>query len=168
MAPMRSGAVAAGHTRADGYWVRQAKDWHNPGFAQTEQNPVICVSWNDAKAYVQWLSQRGVGRYRLPSESEWEYTARAGGSGRYSFGDSEGMLCQYGNIADRTAKPQFSSWDWAASCDDGALYAALVVVFWPNGFGLHDMHGNVEELTEDCYHDSYAGAPSDGSCLDRW
>ena len=149
--------------RADGYWVRQAKDWHNPGFAQTERNPVICVSWNDAKAYVQWLSQRGVGRYRLPSESEWEYAARAGGSGRYSFGDSEGMLCQYGNIADRTAKPQFSSWDWAASCDDGALYAAPVGGYRPNGFGLHDMHGNVEELTEDCYHDSYAGAPSDGA-----
>ena len=150
--------------QADGQSAEQARrDWRNPGFPQTDRNPVVCVSWNDAEAYVQWLSRQGSGRYRLPSESEWEYAARAGGSGRYSFGDSEGMLCQYGNVADRTAQGQFSRWGLAASCDDGALYTAPVGGYRPNGFGLHDLQGNVGEWTEDCYHDSYASAPSDGA-----
>lgn len=126
---------------------------------------MVCVSWNDAQAYVQWLSRQGTGHYRLPSEREWEYAARAGGSGRYSFGDSEGMLCQNGNVADRTAKQQFSTWDWTASCDDGAIYTAPVGGYRPNRFGLHDVHGNVWEWTEDCYHDNYTGASSDG---DAW
>jgi formylglycine-generating enzyme required for sulfatase activity len=150
--------------QADGEGAEQAgRDWRSPGFPQSDRDPVACVSWNDTQAYTQWLSQKGAGRYRLPSESEWEYATRAGGNGRYSFGDSEGMLCQYGNIADRTAKRQFSDWDLAASCNDGALYTAPVGGYRPNRFGLHDMQGNVWEWTEDCYHDSYAGAPSDGA-----
>ena len=149
--------------QADGQWAEQTgRDWRNPGFPQTDRHPVVCVSWNDAEAYVQWLSRQGVGRYRLPSESEWEYAARAGGSGRYSFGDSEAMLCDYGNVADRTAEQHLTAGLWR-SCDDGALYTAPVGGYRPNGFGLHDMHGNVWEWTEDCYHDSYAGAPSDGA-----
>ena len=120
------------------------------------------MSWNDAQAYIQWLSRQGGGRYRLPSESEWEYAARGGGRGRYSFGDSEGMLCQYGNVADPTARQQFSTWDWTASCGDGELYTSPVGSYRANRFGLHDVHGNVWEWTEDCDHDSYAGAPSDG------
>ena len=71
------------------------------------------------------------------------------------------MLCQYANFADRTGGRQFG-WNSATSCDDGALYTVPVGGYQPNGFGLHDMHGNVLEWTEDCYHDSYAGAPSDG------
>ena len=97
-------AVQADRTVAE----QSGRDWRNPGFPQTEREPLVCVSWNDAEAYVQWLSRQGVGRYRLPSEREWEYAARAGGSARYSFGDSEAMLCVYGNVADRTAKRQFS------------------------------------------------------------
>ena len=76
--------------QADGQWAEQAgRDWRNPGFPQTDRHPVVCVGWKDAQAYAQWLSRQGGGRYRLPSESEWEYAARAGGRGRYSFGDSE-------------------------------------------------------------------------------
>jgi formylglycine-generating enzyme required for sulfatase activity len=159
--------------QADSQWAEQAgRDWRNPGFPQTDRHPVMCVSWNDAEAYVQWLSRQGVGRYRLPSESEWEYAARAGGSKRHSFGDGEGMLCQYGNIADRTAQQRFKNWIFA-SCDDGALYTAPVGGYRPNRFGLHDMQGNVWEWAADCYHDSHAGAPSDGAawtagdCADR-
>jgi formylglycine-generating enzyme required for sulfatase activity len=149
--------------QADGKWAEQAgRDWKDPGFPQTDRDPVVCVSWNDAKAYVQWLSRQGGGRYRLPSESEWEYAVRAGGSARYGFGDSEAMLCAYGNVADRTAQRQFSNWA-VASCDDGALYTAPVGSYRANGFGLHDMHGNVWEWTEDCYNASYADAPSDGT-----
>jgi len=147
----------------DGNWKEQAgREWRNPGFPQTDRLPVVCVSWDDAEAYVRWLSRQGGGRYRLPSESEWEYAARAGGSARYSFGDSEAMVCQYGNVADSTAQQRFTNWT-AASCDDEALYTAPVGGYRPNRFGLHDMHGNVWEWTGDCYHDSYAGAPSDGA-----
>ena len=148
---------------ANGQWAdRAGGDWRNPGFPQTDRHPVVCVSWNDAEAYAQWLSRQGVGRFRLPSESEWEYATRAGGRARYSFGDSEGMLCQYGNVADRTVQQRFNNWT-VALCDDGALYTAPVGGYRPNGFGLYDMHGNVGEWTEDCYHDSYAGAPLDGA-----
>lgn len=97
----------------------------------------------------------------MPSESEWEYATRAGSNARYSFGDSEEMLCAYGNVADRTARQRFSNW-MVASCDDGALYTAPVGGYRANRFGLHDTHGNVREWTEDCYHHSYAEAPSDG------
>ncbi|MGH8581487.1 MAG: formylglycine-generating enzyme family protein [Gammaproteobacteria bacterium] len=147
-------------------------DWKDPGFPQTERHPVVCVSWNDAQAYVHWLSRQGGGRYRLPSESEWEYAARAGGSGRYSFGDNEGMLCDYGNVADRTFQLRLINQS-LAPCDDGVLYSAPVGGYRPNRFGLYDMHGNVSEWTEDCYHKSYAGAPSDeaawtaGDCVGR-
>jgi formylglycine-generating enzyme required for sulfatase activity len=149
--------------QADGQWAEQAgRDWKDPGFPQTDRDPVVCVSWNDAKSYVQWLSRQGGGRYRLPSESQWEYAVRAGSSARYGFGDSEAMLCSYGNVADRAFQRQFSN-ATVAPCDDGAFYTAPVGSYRPNGFGLHDMHGNVWEWTEDCYNPSYAGAPSDGT-----
>jgi formylglycine-generating enzyme required for sulfatase activity len=149
--------------QADGQWAYQTgRDWRNPGFPQTDRHPVVCVSWNDAEAYVQWLSRQGGGRYRLPSESEWEYAARAGGRACYG-GDSEAMLCDYGNVADRTANRQFSGWDFAASCDDGKLYTAPVGGYRSNRFEQHDMQENVWEWTGDCYHDSYVGAPSDGA-----
>jgi formylglycine-generating enzyme required for sulfatase activity len=149
--------------QAGGKWGAQAgRDWRNPGFPQTDRDPVVCVSWNDAKAYVQGLSRQAGGRYRLPSESEWEYAVRAGSSARYGFGDSEAMLCSYGNVTDRAFQRQFSN-ATVAPCDDGAFYTAPVGSYRPNGFGLHDMHGNVWEWTEDCYNPSYAGAPSDGA-----
>lgn len=129
---------------------------------QTDRHPVDCVNWKDAQAYARWLSRQAGGGYRLPSESEWEYAVRAGGSSRYGFGDSVAILCTYGNIADRTSQPQFSPRDFAP-CDDGALYTAPVGKYRPNGFGIYDMHGNVKEWTEDRHHPSYAGAPSDGT-----
>lgn len=138
------------------------RNWKNPGFQQTDRHPVVCVTWNDVKVYVQWLSRQGIGHYRLPSESEWEYAARAGGSGRYSFGDRKATLCDYGNVADRAAKQRLASWK-VAPCNDGALYTAVVGAYRPNRFGLYDMHGNVWEWTEDCWHDRYTGAPDNGA-----
>ncbi len=149
--------------RPDGKWAEQSgRHWQNPGFAQTDRHPVVCVSWKDAKTYVRWLSKQGLGRFRLPSESEWEYAASAGESSRYSFGDSEGMLCGYGNVSDSTAGRRFPNW-MVGSCNDGALYTAPVGRYRPNGFGLYDAHGNVWEWTEDCYHSRYTGARSDQS-----
>ena len=105
--------------------------------------PVIDVNWNDAQEYVVWLSRRSGEPYRLLSESEWEYVARAGTTGPYHFGSmiSTGQA-NYDNDLERTAP---------------------VGSYPANGFGLHDVHGNVMEWVEDCRHDSYNGAPSDGS-----
>ena len=121
-------------------------DWRNPGFAQTDQHPVVCVSWNDAQAYVKWLRGKTQQAYRLLSEAEWEYAARAGSRGRWSFGNDERQLsghAWYGDNSDYKTHP-------------GAQKKA-------NAFGLYDMHGNALEWVEDCWHDNYKDAPSDGS-----
>ena len=124
--------------------------WRNPGFAQTDDHPVVKVGWNDARAYVAWLSERAGKRYRLLSESEWEYAARAGTTTRYSLGDGEASLVGSANC-DETV------------CKDGYAHTSPVGRFSANAFGLHDMHGNVWEWVEDCGHDDYTGAPTDGS-----
>ena len=111
--------------------------------------PVMNVSWHDAKAYVRWLSRRTGKRYRLLSEAEWEYAARAGTQTAYHWGDAIG-------------RSRASCAEGCSSRRDYKHHAVPVGSFAPNGFGLHDMHGNVEEWVEDCWHRSYSGAPSDG------
>ena len=129
--------AATGGARA-----RDAQRWGRGG------RPVVYVSWEDAQAYVSWLSAETGEMYRLPSESEWEYAARAETETVYSWGNEVG--------------------DNRANCDgcgsrwDGEQ-TAPVGSFGANAWGLHDMHGNVWEWVEDCWHDSYAGAPSDGT-----
>ena len=105
--------------------------------------PVEMVSWNDAQEFTRRLSQKTGKAYRLPSESEWEYAARAGSTSKWSFGDDEKQLNQY-------------SWHWKSGTGRAADQK-------PNAFGLFDMHGNVWEWVEDCWHDNYNGAPTDGS-----
>ena len=123
--------------------------------------PVINVSWDEAKDYVEWLSSETGATYRLPSEAEWEYAARAGSATKYHFGSDSSRLCRWGNGADLTAKEEYSDWT-VANCRDGHIRTAPTGSFEANGFGLHDMHGNVWEWVEDCWNGSYAGAPSDG------
>jgi formylglycine-generating enzyme required for sulfatase activity/serine/threonine protein kinase len=126
--------------------------------------PVINVNWEDATAYVAWLSKKTGKSYRLPSESEWEYAARAGSTTKYSFGNSERDLCRYANHA-------YTSTDYDhrnQACSDGVgKQTAPVGSYEANDFGLLDMHGNVYEWTQDCWNGSYAGAPSDGSAWTR-
>ena len=110
--------------------------------------PVIHVSWDDAQAYVAWLSRKTGESYRLPSESEWEYAARAGTTTRYSWGQDIGR-----NRANCTGCG--SRWDYSRTAPAGS--------FESNGWRLHDMHGNVVEWVEDCWHENYARAPRDGS-----
>ena len=124
--------------------------WRHPGFAQTDDHPVVYISWDDARAYVAWLSRRTGKRYRLLSESEWEYAARAGTTTRYSLGDSAASLVGNANCDESV-------------CKDGYVKTSPVGRFSANAFGVHDMHGNVREWVEDCWHDDYEGAPSDGS-----
>jgi formylglycine-generating enzyme required for sulfatase activity len=146
-------------------WKEDAgRSWEAPGYEQTDEHPVVCVSWEDAQAYVSWLSGTSGKDYRLPSESEWEYSARAGTRSVRHWGDGEGEACRYSNAADAAAKRKNSGWTTFA-CDDGYAETAPVGSFQGNGFGLKDMLGNVNEWTQDCYEASYGGAPTDGSAV---
>jgi formylglycine-generating enzyme required for sulfatase activity len=113
--------------------------------------PVIGVDWYDAQQYVAWLSKQTGKTYRLPSEAEWEYAARAGTTTAYSWGDE----------VKPSGKVMANCYDCGSAWDDKET--APVGSFAPNGFGLNDMLGNVWEWVEDCYHDSYEQAPADGS-----
>ena len=112
------------------------------------RRPIVNVSWDDAAEYAAWLSAQTGKRYRLPTEAEWEYAARAMSSTRYSWGDEVGS-----NQANCDNK----------FCRDPWEYTAPVGSFATNAWGLHDMEGNVYEWVQDCWNDSYAGAPGDGS-----
>jgi formylglycine-generating enzyme required for sulfatase activity len=147
-------------------WI-PAYGWRNPGFAQDDAHPVTCVSWEDANAYVAWLSQQAGKRYRLLTEAEWEHAARAGTTTTRYWGDDPGRTCEYANGADRSTAalvPGADSWP-VANCDDRYPYTAPVGSFRPNAFGLHDMLGNVEEWTQDCWIGNFRGAPTDGSAV---
>ena len=126
--------------------------WRNPGFPVSDDQPVVCVSWNDTQAFIAWLTEQTGESYRLPSEAEWEYAARAGSAAKYHFGDNESLLCRYGNHADTSSDLAWHN----ESCSDGVgEQTANVGRYRPNGFGLHDMHGNVWEWVQDCYNDRY-------------
>jgi formylglycine-generating enzyme required for sulfatase activity len=138
--------------------------WRSPGLAQAQADPhpVLCVSWNDARAYAQWLSKKTGRRYRLPTEAEWEYAARAGSAGARHWGDDPVQACRFANVADQS---RFQTWSFGQKhdCTDGHYFTAPAGGYAPNRFGLYDMLGNVWEWTEDCWNASYAGAPTDGS-----
>ena len=159
---------ATGHASGDscityegGEWEeRSGRSWRNPGFGQEDSHPVVCVNWNDAKAYVDWLSRETGEAYRLLSESEWEYVARGGTETARYWGESERGQCRYANGADEAS----GNLGWGkASCNDGRARTSPVGSYEANGFGLRDVLGNVWEWVEDCWNGSYAGAPSDGS-----
>jgi formylglycine-generating enzyme required for sulfatase activity len=142
--------------------------WRNPGFVQDGSHPVVCLSWNDAKAYVDWLTKRTGKPYRLLTESEWEYAARGrtspGSYPRFWFGNDEKHLCRYGNGADQKARDRMATWlQVIVPCDDGYAYTSPAGRFAENNFGLRDMFGNAWQWTADCWHNSYDGAPTDGS-----
>ena len=143
----------------DGRHWRAGHSWRNPGFSVGDEQPVACVNWNDAQAFIEWLAEQTGKTYRLPTEAEWEYAARAGSTTKYHYGDSESQLCRYANHADTS-----TGFDWRnKSCSDGVgMRTAAVGRYQPNSYGLHDMHGNVREWVEDCWNESYRGAPTNG------
>ena len=116
-------------------------NWRQPGFPQSEDNPAVCISWNDAVAFCQWLSRETGEHYRLPTEAEWEYACRAGRGDDYA-----GNLDEMG---------------WYRDNSGGKTYP--VAQKKPNAWGLHDMHGNAWEWCRDVWHSNYQGAPTDGS-----
>jgi formylglycine-generating enzyme required for sulfatase activity len=118
------------------------KSWIDPDFLQDDDHPVVCVNWDDAQTYVSWLSTYTGEQYRLLSESEWEYLARAGSTTRYSFGDNiDSKYANYGDEFRRTT---------------------TVGSYHENAFGVHDVHGNVAEWVADCWVDNYINAHENG------
>jgi len=137
-------------------------NWTDPEVIdQGEKEPVVCVSWNDATAYVEWLAATSGKPYRLPSEAEWEYAARAGAAGAHYWSDANGA-CAYANIADKAAKRAHSNWA-VTNCDDGFAGTSPVGSLKPNAFGLYDMLGNVKQWSAGCAGDSTADVPADGA-----
>jgi formylglycine-generating enzyme len=139
---------------------------HNSGKSQNasldeDNQPVVYVSWEEAVAFSKWLSQQSGQKYRLPTEAEWEYAARAGSNQSRFWGNSPEEACKYANVADMTAKKQWAKWT-TFTCDDGYAVAAPVGKFMPNGYGLHDMLGNAWEWCEDIYNsEAYTKLPKD-------
>ena len=120
----------------------------NPSFPTGDYLPVVNVSWNDSKAFIKELNRKeNTNKYRLPTEAEWEYAARAGSLDRFSFGDNEDLLPLHA----------WTGEDW----DVGQLHP--VGLKRPNNWGLYDVHGNIWEWVEDKWHDNYSGATTDGS-----
>lgn len=164
-------AERAGWTRV--YEVRSGRmtrrnrtDWRHDYLGRTAEPdlPVIHVSWRDARAYARWLAERtGLG-YRLPSEAEFEYALRARSQSRYWWGDGSPDTPVENLTGDGDTSPNGANWSVAfPRYSDGHWGPAPVASYPTNPFGLHDMGGNVMEWTEDCWHDSFVRAPSDGS-----
>ncbi len=132
----------------------KAKSWRNPGYTQADDHPVVCVSWNDAQAYTTWLSQTSGKIYRLLSEAEREFAARAGSQSAFWWGD--GITTSQANYD--------GNYSYNGS-PKGEYRQGTVPVnsFKANAYGLHNVHGNVWEWVEDVWHENYGGAPTDGS-----
>jgi formylglycine-generating enzyme required for sulfatase activity len=167
----KDGRGGPGWNEAKGTRERDPKYvWRSPGFPQTDDHPVVLVSWNDAVAFCNWLSESegrrpcyqadgrilsdGTG-YRLPTEAEWEHACRAGRTTRYYSGNDPESLVTVGNVADGTAKEKYPNWGWAIAAKDGHVFTAPVGRYRPNAFGLYDMHGNVWEWCTDSYDSNY-------------
>jgi formylglycine-generating enzyme required for sulfatase activity len=174
--------AATGHQMAEGckIWDQEANawgimdadaNWQNPGFAQTDAHPVVCVQWADADAYAKWMSQKTGKKYRLLSDAEFEWLLRGRPDGTAAqtvrwWGDERDQACRYANVSDLTkARVQKLAPDPATTfqCDDGYAYTAPVGTFAANPLGVHDLFGNAWEWVQDCFYKTYEGAPGDGS-----
>ena len=133
--------------------------------------PAVCLDHQDALAYVAWINTQAKAAhptvqgapYRLPSEAEWEYAARAGAKGENWLPGTLSDSCRYANVSDETFHNDYPKVTNFAPCNDGHSFTAPVASYQPNSFGLYDTVGNAWEWNEDCAHDSYDGAPVDGS-----
>ena len=133
-----------------------------PGLPVTPRQPAVCVSRNEVEGYLAWLSKKTGRAYRLPTEAEWEYAARAGTGTMAFWGDDFAKACDYANFGDKASGYQAG---FAAPCAEAIrpAWTAEAGSYKPNAWGLHDMAGNAQEMIDDCWHGSYEGAPADGS-----
>lgn len=135
---------------------RKFRPEHNSGkyenlMLNEEKQPVVNVSWEDAVAFAKWLSKKTGLVYRLPTEAEWEYAARAGSKTSRFWGNNPDDACSFANVADLMAKKRWPRWT-VHVCDDGYAVSAPVGTFKPNNYGIYDMLGNVWEWCEDVYN----------------
>jgi formylglycine-generating enzyme required for sulfatase activity len=156
--------VIADPSHPSAIWSKPNASLQNPGFEIKGSHPAVCISWYEAQSYVAWLRRRTGKLYRLPTEAEWEYAARAGTKTRYSFGNDETVLCDYARFADLA-----SQFGWRDGCRSGlvAYGPAPVGSLKPNAWGLFDMHGNATEWVEDCWTSDPEEMPVDGSAFSR-
>ena len=143
-------------------------DWRDPGYGRppADNEPVACVTWRDVYAYTLWLTAKTGQPYRLPTEAEWEYAARAGTTGDYTWGDDPDGGCEVANHYDQAGKdPNIPH--VPVNCDDGFPMVAPVGSLKPNAFGLYDMTGNVWEWVADCYIVPIPLEPTDGSAVQK-
>ena len=141
-------------------------NWQNPGFAQTDDHPVVCVSWQDASDYAAWLSKTTGHSYRLASEAEWEYVARAGTTTTRYWGDSVTPICAKANIMTSGTYAAIKSsdgWTGELLCADNGSWTKPVGSYDPNPWGVYDMLGNGWEWVADCAAVDHAKLPADGS-----
>src|SRR5215467_2180801 len=145
-------------------WGPPEASFRQPGFDVVGSQPVVCVSWHEAQAYVAWLRRRTGKPYRLPTEAEWEYAARAGTTTRFSFGSDETALCAYARFADLGSR-----FGWHDACrSDITTYGPVPVgSLKANPWGIFDMHGNAWEWVEDCWTPNPLEIPTDGSAFVR-
>ena len=135
-----------------------AASWRHLGFKQDDNHPVVCVTWADTQDYLSWVSKKSGHKYRLPTEAEWEYAARAGRATAYPWGSSASHEnANYG--ADKCCSGLALGHDqWVNTSPVGS--------FPPNAFGLHDMNGNVLQWVQDCFASSYSGLATDGTAYE--
>lgn len=148
----------------DGKWDDNA-DFMHPGIDQKGNHPAVCVSWSAAQDYAQWLSDKTGKSYRLPTEAEFDYAERAGKRSTWAWGESpsDPNGCKLANIFDKSGKAKYPTNEDQLACSDSFAATGPVDALAANAFGLKGMLGNVWEWTQDCYHETYKGAPTDGS-----
>jgi len=180
---------ATGYKTPDQCRHQPTKNWHEPwpvtkgswsdnDFSTEDFHPVVCIGFGPANAYAKWLSEVTGKNYRLLSEAEWEYAARAQSDTKLYFGDDPNLteICQYENIADISSEQSAQKHYGAtyhgkmtelmggiANCNDKSGFTNIVGMYKPNGFGIYDMIGNVTEFVQDCSNPNYQAAPDDGS-----
>jgi formylglycine-generating enzyme required for sulfatase activity len=138
-------------------------NWRNPGFKQTDNQPVLNITWNDAVVFCQWVGHKEGGTYRLPTEAEWEYACRAGTTTRYFNGDDPDNLAKVAKVMEDKGRSHFPAvQNLVIAKDTGDCFTVPVGSFPPNAFGLYDMHGNVWQWCSDWYGaDYYSKSPTD-------
>lgn len=167
----------SGHKAAKDCWVPldgtykeiEGSSWADPAFGRPprDDEPVVCIDWRDARAYVEWLAKKTGQPYRLLSEAEWEYVARAGTTTRFPWGDDPEEACKHSNLLDASASRKALVVGEPTKCSDGYATLAPAGSFAPNAFGVRDMIGNVWTWAQDCYVMPYAAdTPTDGSAYE--
>ena len=152
-----------------GWQMQPEFTWRDNSIGDSDDHPAPCLRRAEILAYLDWLSARTGHAYRLPSEAEWEYAARANSKFAAFWGEDWTQACAFQNGADRSFVEVAADipYDQFADCDDGYAFTAPVASFEPNAFGLYDVAGNVSELTADCYALGHADAPRDGTPYTR-